>query len=87
MPETEPTPVTELPKSYLAWRISRYLAIQGLKRLLRLTWWLIVPDGQDSRRIWEAVVIPYTQLRQSCQAERVRLVHLAKIGNRSRLTG
>ena len=46
MPETEPTPVTELPKSYLAWRISRYLAIQGLKRLLRLTWWLIVLMGR-----------------------------------------
>ncbi|GEM_PF-2938095 len=42
MPETGPTQVTELTKSYLAWRISRYLAIQGLKRLIRLTWWLAV---------------------------------------------
>ena len=42
MPETEPTQVTELTKSYLAWRIFRYLAIQGLKRLIRLTWWLAV---------------------------------------------
>ena len=42
MPETKPTPVTEPSKSYLAWRIFRYLSIQGFKGLLRLTWWLLV---------------------------------------------
>ena len=46
MPETEPTPVTELSKSYLAWRIFRYLTIQGLKGLLRLAWWLVVLTGR-----------------------------------------
>ena len=42
MRETEPTPVTETSKSYLAWRIFRYLSIQGFKGLVRLTWWLLV---------------------------------------------
>ncbi len=46
MPEVEPTPVTERSNSYLAWRISRYLAIQGAKGLIRLTWWLIVMSGR-----------------------------------------
>ena len=46
MPETEPTPVTELSKSYLAWRIFRYLTLQGLKGLLRLAWWLVVLTGR-----------------------------------------
>lgn len=46
MPEPEPTPVTERSKSYLAWRIGRYLAIQGGKGLLRLTWWLLVQSGR-----------------------------------------
>ena len=42
MPELAPTPVTEPSRSYLAWRIFRYLSIQGFKGLLRLTWWLLV---------------------------------------------
>ena len=42
MPETEPTPVTEPSKSYVAWRIFRYLAIQGIKGLVRFSWWLLV---------------------------------------------
>ncbi len=46
MPETEPTQVTGLTKSYVAWRISRYLAIRGLKRLLRFSWWLLVLTGR-----------------------------------------
>ena len=46
MPETEPTQTTERTKSYLAWRICRYLSIQGFKGLLRLTWWLIVLTGR-----------------------------------------
>ena len=46
MPETEPTPVTERSKSYLAWRIFRYLTIQGLKGLVRLAWWLVVLTGR-----------------------------------------
>ena len=46
MPETEPTPVTEPSNSYVAWRISRYLAIQGIKGLVRLSWWLIVQMGR-----------------------------------------
>ena len=46
MPETEPTLATERTKSYLAWRIFRYLSIQGFKGLLRLTWWLIVLTGR-----------------------------------------
>ena len=46
MPETEPTQVTGLTKSYLAWRITRYLAIRGFKRLLRFSWWLLVITGR-----------------------------------------
>ena len=46
MPETEPTQVTGLTKSYLAWRITRYLAIRGSKRLLRFSWWLVVITGR-----------------------------------------
>ena len=46
MPETEPTPVTELSKSYVAWRIFRYLTLQGLKGLVRLAWWLVVLTGR-----------------------------------------
>ena len=42
MPDSELAPVTEPSKSYLAWRIFRYLSIQGFKGLLRLTWWLLV---------------------------------------------
>ena len=46
MRESEPTPVTERSKSYLAWRIFRYLAIQGGKGFLRLAWWLLVQSGR-----------------------------------------
>ena len=46
MLETEPTLVTERTKSYLAWRIFRYLGIQGCKKLLRFVWWLIVQCGR-----------------------------------------
>lgn len=42
MREQEPTPVTEPTKSYIAWRVSRYLFIHGCKRLLRFSWWLAV---------------------------------------------
>ena len=46
MPEKEPTQVTGLTKSYLAWRITRYLVIRGSKRLLRFSWWLVVMTGR-----------------------------------------
>ncbi len=48
MPDSELTPVTERSssKSYVAWRVFRYLAIQGMKRLIRLTWWLVVLTGR-----------------------------------------
>ena len=46
MRESEPTPVTEQSKSYLAWRIFRYLSIQGCKGLLRLAWWLLIQSGR-----------------------------------------
>ena len=46
MPVTEHTPGTERSSSYVAWRIFRYLAIQGVKGLIRLTWWLIVQSGR-----------------------------------------
>ena len=49
MPETEPTPVTEPSNSYVAWRISRYLALQGIKGLVRLSWWLTV-------QMWRVIV-------------------------------
>ena len=46
MREPEPTPVTELSKSYIAWRVFRYLSIQGGKRLLRFSWWLLIFLGR-----------------------------------------
>ncbi len=46
MPESELTPVTERSKSYLAWRIFRYLSIQSGKGLLRFAWWLVVQSGR-----------------------------------------
>ena len=46
MLETEPTLSTERTKSFLAWRIFRYLVIQGFKALLRFTWWLVVQTGR-----------------------------------------
>ena len=42
MPETKPTPTSPGFNYYLAWRIFRYLTIQGVKGLFRLTWWLLV---------------------------------------------
>ncbi len=42
MPETKPTPTSSRSNYFLAWRIFRYLAIQGSRGLARLTWWLLV---------------------------------------------
>lgn len=43
MREAEPTapPARIRSNRYLAWRIVRYLAIQGVKGLFRLIWWLL----------------------------------------------
>ncbi len=43
MPESAPTPPETRIRSnrYLAWRIGRYLAIQGVKGLFRGTWRLL----------------------------------------------
>ena len=40
MPELEPTPPETRIRSnrYLAWRIGRYLVVQGVKGLFRLAW-------------------------------------------------
>ena len=42
MLEDKPTPTSEKSNSFLAWRIFRYLVIQGIRGSIRLTWWLLV---------------------------------------------
>jgi hypothetical protein len=46
MPVIEPTQATGFNKSYLAWRITRYLVIRGSKLLLRLSLWLLLLTGR-----------------------------------------
>ena len=46
MPEIEPTQTTQRTKSYIAWRVFRYLAIRGAWRLVRFSWWLVVMSGR-----------------------------------------
>ncbi len=44
----EPAPTTGISRSngYVAWRICRYLAIQGGRGFLRLAWWLLLQTGR-----------------------------------------
>ena len=81
MRETEPTPVTETSKSYLAWRIFRYLSIQGCQTPVAfLTWWLAgFQTAKGDYRDRPPHVRAHTQLYKPCQDKQVRVVCLEKV--------
>ena len=79
MPETEPTLVTERSKSYLAWRIFRYLSIQGLKGLMRFDLVADSLERADNRRFWQAPVDSHAQLREPGSHELLWVVRLAAL--------